>query len=149
MPALKQLIEVYSRTNGGSVVGLENVPRKDVHKYGVVKIKENYKNFISISKLIEKPKVSEAPSNLTVVGRYILNSKVLNYLSLQKRGYGNEIQLTDSLMKLVLKPGLFGIEFNGKRFDCGSKFGFIEANVNFGLNDKEIRSSLKGMLRKL
>ena len=85
---------------------------------------------------------------MTVVGRYLLNSKVFDFLALQKKGYGNEIQLTDSLLQLVKKPGLYGIEFNGKRFDCGSKFGFIEANINFGLNDNEISRSLKGNVKK-
>ena len=93
--------------------------------------------------------VSEAPSNLTVVGRYLLNSKVFDFLSLQKKVMVMKFNLTDSLVQLVEKPGLYGIEFNGKRFDCGSKFGFIEANINFGLNDGDIKSNLKGMLRKL
>jgi UTP--glucose-1-phosphate uridylyltransferase len=149
IPAIKQLMRVHLKTNGGSVLGLESVPKKEVSKYGVIKIKKRYENYFSISNLVEKPIYSEAPSNLTVVGRYLLNSKVFDYLSLQKKGYGNEIQLTDSLVQLTDAPGLYGIEFNGKRFDCGSKFGFIEANINFGLNDGNIKSNLKGMLRKL
>ncbi len=149
IPAIEQLIRIHSKTNGGSVLGLEKVPKKEVSKYGVIKIKKKYTNYFSISNLVEKPKLSVAPSNLTVVGRYLLNSKIFNFLALQKKGYGNEIQLTDSLVKLVDIPGLYGIEFDGKRFDCGSKFGFIEANINFGLNDGDIKSDLKGMLRKL
>ena len=149
IPAIKQLMRYAQKRNGGSVVGLQNVSKKNVSKYGVIKIKKNIIIIYSISNLVEKPKVSEAPSNLTVVGRYLLNSKIFNFLALQKKGYGNEIQLTDSLVQLVEKPGLYGIEFNGKRFDCGSKFGFIEANINFGLNDNDIKSNLKGMLKKL
>ncbi len=149
IPAIKQLMKIHTKTKGGSVLGLEKVPKKDVSKYGVIKIRDKYNNFFSISELVEKPKISKAPSNLTVVGRYLLNSKIFNYLSRQKKGHGNEIQLTDSLVQLIKKPGLYGIEFDGKRFDCGSKLGFIEANVNFGLSDNEIRSSLKGMLKKL
>ena len=80
-----------------------------------------------------KPKKKDAPSNLSVVGRYILNSKVFNYLKLGRKGTGNEIQLTDSLNLLIDSPGLYGVEFEGKRFDCGNKLGFIEANLNFGL----------------
>ena len=148
-PAIKQLMTIRSKTKNGSVVGLQNVSKKNVSKYGVIKIDKKYNKYYSISDLVEKPKVSEAPSTLTVVGRYLLNSKVFDFLALQKKGYGNEIQLTDSLLQLVKKPGLYGIEFNGKRFDCGSKFGFIEANINFGLNDNEISRSLKGMLNKL
>ena len=90
IPAIKQLIRVHLKTNGGSVLGLESVPKKEVSKYGVIKIKKRYENYFSISNLVEKPIYSEAPSNLTVVGRYLLNSKVFNYLSLQKKGYGND-----------------------------------------------------------
>ena len=115
----------------------------------MIKIKKKYDNYYSISDLKEKPKINEAPSSLTIVGRYLLNSRIFSFLSRQKKGYGNEIQLTDSLIQLINKPGLYGTEFSGKRFDCGSKFGFIEANINFGLNDNQIRSSLKGMLKKL
>ena len=142
-------MNIHSKTDRGSVVGLQNVPKKDVSKYGVIKIDKKYDNFLSISNLVEKPEISDAPSTLTVVGRYLLNSKIFNFLDLQKKGHGNEIQLTDSLLQLVKKPGLFGLEFNGKRFDCGSKFGFIEANVNFGIKDNEIRTHLKGMLKNL
>ena len=149
IPAIKQLMEIHSKTNGGSVVGLEKVLKKEVSKYGVIEIEKKFNNFFSISNLVEKPKISEAPSSLTIVGRYLLNSKIFKFLSHQRKGYGNEIQLTDSLTQLIEKPGLYGTEFNGNRFDCGSKFGFIEANLNFGLNDNEIRSSLKGMLKKL
>ncbi|MEC8265540.1 MAG: UTP--glucose-1-phosphate uridylyltransferase [Pseudomonadota bacterium] len=149
IPAIKQLMNIHSKTNGGSVVGLEKVQKKEVSKYGVIKIKKKYDNYYSISDLKEKPKINEAPSSLTIVGRYLLNSRIFSFLSRQKKGYGNEIQLTDSLIQLINKPGLYGTEFSGKRFDCGSKFGFIEANINFGLNDNQIRSSLKGMLKKL
>ena len=86
---------------------------------------------------------------MTVVGRYILNYKVFTQLEKQKKGYGNEIQLTDSLISLTTNPGLFGYEFSGERFDCGNKLGFIEANVKFGLNDKSITSDLRGILRNI
>ncbi len=149
IPAIKQLINVFNYTNSGSVVGLEKVPKKEVSKYGVVKINEKHKNFLSISDLVEKPPVDKAPSNLTVVGRYVLNSKIFQTLNLQKKGFGNEIQLTDSLNSLIDKPGLYGIELEGKRFDCGGKLGFIEANLNFGLNDPEIRNNLRSLIKKL
>jgi UTP--glucose-1-phosphate uridylyltransferase len=148
-PAISQLIDISNKTNGGAVIALEKVAKKEVYKYGVIDPKKRIKNFYSIKNLIEKPKPSLAPSNLTVVGRYILNSKVFDYLDLQKKGHGNEIQLTDSLISLVENPGLFGIEFNGKRFDCGSKLGFIEANLNFGLNDNEIKNNIKRILKDL
>ena len=149
IPATKQLINIHSKTCGGSVIGLEKVKKKDVSKYGVIKIKKKMSNFYSISNLVEKPKIKDAPSNLTIVGRYILNQKIFQDLSSQKRGFGGEIQLTDSLLNLVDTPGLFGVEFDGNRYDCGNKLGFIEANLNFGLKDTEIKSKLRSMLRKL
>ena len=86
---------------------------------------------------------------MTVVCRYSLNYKFFTQLEKQKKGYGNEIQLTDSLISLTTNPGLFGYEFSGERFDCGNKLGFIEANVKFGLNDKSITDDLKGILRNI
>ena len=149
IPATKQLINIHSQTRGGSVIGLERVNKKDVSKYGVIKIKKKMSDFYSISNLVEKPKIKDAPSNLTIVGRYILNQKIFQDLSSQKRGFGGEIQLTDSLLNLVDTPGLFGVEFDGNRYDCGNKLGFIEANLNFGLKDTEIKSKLRSLLRKL
>ncbi len=148
-PAIKQLINVFNETNYSSVVGLKKVPKKDVSKYGVINIKKKYPNFYSISDLVEKPKIDEAPSNLSVVGRYVLSEKIFKTLSLKKKGFGNEIQLTDALNSLIEQPGLFGTEFEGRRFDCGSKLGFIEANLNFGLNDPEIKSNLRLLMKKL
>ena len=148
-PAVKQLIEVSRKTKGGSVLALEKVPKKEVYKYGVINPKRKMNGFYSINSLVEKPKPEKAPSNLSVVGRYLLNSKIFEKLEKQKKGFGGEIQLTDSLASLIDDPGLFGIEFEGKRFDCGSKLGFIEANLNFGLSDKEINSSLRKKIRNL
>ena len=148
-PAIKQLIEVHKKTNGGSVIGLEKVPIDKVSNYGVIKYNKKNKNFFTVSDVVEKPKKSEAPSNLSIVGRYILNSKIFQFLKLGKKGFGNEIQLTDSLISLINTPGLYASEFDGKRFDCGSKLGFIEANINFGINDKEINKNLRKIISKL
>ena len=148
-PAISQLMKVHYKTNGGSVVGLQKVPKKKVSNYGVIKIKKKIGNYYSVSDLIEKPEVNKAPSDLSIVGRYILNSKVFDQLKKAKKGIGNEIQLTDSLFSLIDEPGLFGVEFKGKRFDCGSKLGFIEANLNFGINDSEIKNNLKKIIKKL
>jgi len=148
-PVIKQLIKIYKKTNYKSVIGVEKVPLKEVSKYGVIKIKEKKKNFLLISNLVEKPKISQAPSNLAVVGRYIINSNIFKFLDLKKKGHGNEIQLTDGLNFLTKNSEVYGVEFDGKRFDCGQKLGFIEANVNFGLNDSEIKSKLKKILKKL
>ena len=148
-PVIEQMIEIHKNTGGGSIVALEKVPKKEVFKYGVIDFQKKLGNFYHIKNLVEKPQPSIAPSNLTVVGRYILNYKVFDLLDKQKKGHGNEIQLTDSLISLIKKPGLFGLEFDGYRYDCGNKLGFIEANVNFGLNDKNISKNLRNMLRNL
>ena len=148
-PAIKQLMIAHKKKNGGSVIGLEKVPIQRISNYGVIEFKNKSSGIYSITGLVEKPKKEKAPSNLSVVGRYILNSKVFNYLKLGKKGIGNEIQLTDSLNLLIDSPGLFGLEFEGKRFDCGNKLGFIEANLNFGLKDKEIKNNLKAILKNI
>ena len=103
-PAIKQLIEIYEKTNGGSVIGLEKVPMNKVSNYGVIEYKKKNKNFFTVSAVVEKPNKSEAPSNLSIVGRYILNSKIFQFLKLGKKGFGNEIQLTDSLVSLIDSP---------------------------------------------
>ena len=148
-PVIKQLIDISIKTDGGSVLGLEKVPKKEVFKYGVINPYKKINNYYSIKNLVEKPNPSIAPSNLTVVVRYVLHSKIFDELEKKKKGYGNEIQLTDSLLTLVKEPGLYGFEFEGDRFDCGSKLGFVEANINFGLADKNIKNKLKEKLRNL
>ena len=148
-PVIAQMLKIHEKTSGGSVLALEKVPKKEVFKYGVIDFQKKKDNYYQIKNLIEKPHPSKAPSNLTVVGRYILNYKVFDLLEKQKKGHGNEIQLTDSLISLIEKPGLYGLEFDGNRYDCGNKFGFIEANVNFGLKDKNISKNLRNLLRKI
>ena len=148
-PVIAQMLKIHEKTSGGSVLALEKVPKKEVFKYGVIDYKKKKDNFCQIKNLVEKPHPSKAPSNLTVVGRYILNYKVFDLLEKQKKGHGNEIQLTDSLISLIEKPGLYGLEFDGNRYDCGNKLGFIEANVNFGLKDKNISKNLRNLLRKI
>ena len=148
-PVIAQMLKIHEKTKGGSVLALEKVPKKEVFKYGVIDFQNKKDNYYQIKNLVEKPHPSKAPSNLTVVGRYILNYKVFDLLEKQKKGYGNEIQLTDSLISLIDKPGLYGLEFDGNRYDCGNKLGFIEANVNFGLKDKNISKNLRNLLRKI
>ena len=148
-PAISQLMKIHYKTDGSSVVGLQKVSKKKVSNYGVIKIKKKIENYYSISSLVEKPEIDKAPSDLSIVGRYILNSKIFDQLKKEKKGIGNEIQLTDSLFSLIDEPGLYGVEFQGKRFDCGSKLGFIEANLNFGINDGEIKNNLLQIIKNL
>ena len=149
IPITKQLIDLSKKNNHSSVIALEEVDKKQVYKYGVINYsKKNGKSY-KIINLVEKPKVSEAPSNLTVVGRYLLNEKIFANLKQMKSGHNNEVQLTDSLNELIENPGLLGLEFDGERFDCGNKLGFIEANLKFGLNDKSIKTELKKIIRRI
>ena len=108
-----EVINVFNETNYSSVVGLEKVPKKDVSKYGVINIKKKYPNFYSISDLVEKPKIDEAPSNLSVVGRYVLSEKIFKTLSLKKKGFGTEIQLTDAIKNTIKTSGVIGYKFEG------------------------------------
>lgn len=129
---LQQMNEVYLRT-GNSVIALEQVSWEDVHQYGVVKPKDEHAIPLEIEGIVEKPKREDAPSNWTVVGRYILSGKIMQLLEKTQRGAGGEIQLTDGISELLKTDVVFGMPFSGKRFDCGSKAGFLEANLHFGL----------------
>ena len=124
--------EVYQRT-GHSVIALEQVSWDDVHQYGVVKPKDEHVMPLELEGIVEKPKREDAPSNWTVVGRYILSGKIMQLLEKTQRGAGGEIQLTDGISELLKTDAILGMPFSGKRFDCGSKAGFLEANLHFGL----------------
>ncbi len=131
---IKQMAEIVSET-GGSVIAIEQVAKEDVSKYGIVEMEVSRNSQDRASKLkgvVEKPSVDTAPSNHAVVGRYILHANVLKTLENQQPGIGGEIQLTDSLAAEINGAGLYGYRFGGKRFDCGSKRGFLTANIHFG-----------------
>lgn len=147
-PVTKQLIDV-SNKNNCSVLGVEKVPKKEVNKYGILKISKKSGNTFNVNGITEKPKINDAPSNLSVVGRYILDYEIFNFLEKNKKGYGGEIQLTDGIEYLLKNKSVMGCEFEGKRFDCGNKLGFIKANVFFGMNDAEIKKSLKDYLKTI
>ena len=129
---LQQMNEVYQRT-GNSVIALEQVAWDDVHQYGVVKPKNEQIMPLELEAIVEKPKREDAPSNWTVVGRYILSGQIMKLLETTPRGAGGEIQLTDGISELLKSETILGMPFSGKRFDCGSKAGFLEANLHFGL----------------
>ena len=129
---LKQMNEVYQRT-GNSVIALEQVAWDEVHQYGVVAPKDETQMPLELAAIVEKPKREDAPSNWTVVGRYILSGKIMQLLETTQRGAGGEIQLTDGISELLKSEAILGMPFSGKRFDCGSKAGFLEANLHFGL----------------
>lgn len=132
--ALAQLAEVHRRT-GKAVLAVEEVPTSQVHLYGIVKPKDSTAAPLELEGIVEKPKAEHAPSNWSVVGRYILTPDVMEALKTQTPGAGGEIQLTDAIARCLPSGNFLGHAFHGKRFDCGNKRGFLEANMHFGLKE--------------
>lgn len=137
-PCLQQMVEAYQETGGNMVAAMEVAPEK-ASAYGVLDIREDMGAMVSVKGMVEKPKASEAPSNLAVIGRYILTPRVMQNLNRIKSGAGGEIQLTDAIAEEITKSNnVFGFRFRGQRFDCGSKAGFLQATVAFGLARAEL-----------
>ncbi len=148
-PCLQQMIEAHAET-GGSMVAAMEVPHDRASSYGVLDIKEDMGSMVSVNGMVEKPAPGTAPSNLAVIGRYILSPKVLQNLSKIKQGAGGEIQLTDAIA-LEMEQGrdVYGYRFRGQRFDCGSKAGFLQATVSFGLARPELRDEFAEYLEAI
>ncbi len=148
-PCLKQLIDVYDRYHS-SVVGVQPVPDEDVSKYGIVapKGEEIERGVIHVETLIEKPAVDVAPSNFAIMGRYVLRPEIFNILAKLPPGAGNEIQLTDALVKLNQQQAVLACEFEGLRYDVGDKFGFVQATVDFALNRDDLREDVMKYLEQ-
>lgn len=143
----KQLADAYLET-GGNVVAIEEVPMERVNKYGVLDIQEDKGRLVSVRGLVEKPKVEDAPSNLTVIGRYVLMPEVLTHLSKMEKGAGGEVQLTDAMAKLIGSQPFHGLRYEGRRFDCGDKVGFLEAQIAFALQRPDIAKAVHDFLPK-
>ncbi|WP_182085342.1 UTP--glucose-1-phosphate uridylyltransferase GalU [Aureimonas sp. ME7] len=135
---LKRMVELYEQT-GGNVISVEQCDPAQTNKYGIVGRGEDVGNGFRIDGMVEKPKPEEAPSNFFISGRYILQPEIFDILSTQEKGAGNEIQLTDGMLKLAKNQDFYGYHFTGRTFDCGSKEGFIQANVAFALWRHDIR----------
>jgi UTP--glucose-1-phosphate uridylyltransferase len=146
-PCLKQMVDAYAQT-GGNLVSVIEVPREQTNRYGVLDIVEDKGNLVRAKGVVEKPDPAEAPSNLTIIGRYIIQPEVFDHLARAKPGVGNEIQLTDGLAALIADGQDFhGFRATGRRFDCGDKLGFLEANIALGLEHPEIGAGLRRVLR--
>ena len=145
---LSQMVDVYNY-QGRSVLGVERVPEEETHKYGVVKTTELDTNVHKVDAIVEKPKPEEAPSNLAVVGRYILTPQIFDKIRNTGRGAGGEIQLTDAIADLLSNEQVLAYEFQGKRYDCGSKIGYLEATVEYALKHPELKDDFKAYLIKL
>ncbi|WP_170361802.1 UTP--glucose-1-phosphate uridylyltransferase GalU [Ruegeria arenilitoris] len=146
-PCLQQMIEAYEETGGNMVAAME-VPEDKTSAYGVLDVGENIGTVVRARGMVEKPKPENAPSNLAVIGRYVLGPSVLYNLNQLKRGSGGEIQLTDAIAEDIGNGvPVFGYKFNGQRFDCGSKSGFLQATVAFALARQDLREDLSQYLR--
>jgi UTP--glucose-1-phosphate uridylyltransferase len=146
-PCLKQMVDAYDET-GGNVVAVIEVPREQTSRYGVLDIVEDDGRLARAKGVVEKPNPAEAPSNLTIIGRYIIQPEVFSHLEGMKPGSGNEIQLTDGLAALIAEGQAFhGLRASGRRFDCGDKLGYLEANIALGLEHPELGAGLRAILR--
>jgi len=145
---LAQLLDQYERS-GGNVLAVEQVPEDTAHQYGVVDIERGEGASHEIKAMIEKPAPGTAPSNLIILGRYLLQPEIFNILETQQRGAGGEIQLTDAMITLLASQLFTALEYAGKCFDCGSITGFLAANVAFALERKDLSDELLAELRKL
>ena len=146
-PCLKQMVDAYEET-GGSMVAAMEVPREMTSSYGVLDVFSEEKNPAIVRGMVEKPKVEDAPSNLAVIGRYILSPRIFDHLGNQQAGAGGEIQLTDAIANEITNGhGVHALRFEGQRFDCGSKAGFLQATVSFALAREELRDEFSAYLR--
>jgi UTP--glucose-1-phosphate uridylyltransferase len=144
---LAQLLDVYAQ-RGGNVIAVEQTPEEDLVRYGVVSIGEGDGTVFRIDGMVEKPKPGTAPSNLTILGRYILQPEIFDILSAHETGAGGEIQITDAMQTLIERQPFFAVKCEGRTFDCGSKAGFLAANIAFGLARPDLRDAVTAELKK-
>ncbi len=147
-PCLQQMIEVFDEYQT-SIVGVQKVSDDMVHKYGIVDGKPVDDGVYKVKGLVEKPSLEEAPSNIAILGRYILTPDIFRFLETQEKGAGGEIQLTDAMKRLASEQAMYAYIFKGHRYDVGSKAGFLQANIEFALRNPEIRDELKEYLNEL
>jgi len=148
MPVMKQMTELY-KEHGKSIIGVEAIPFEDSSSYGVVAGENFAKSLLKLNRIVEKPKPIDAPSNLGVVGRYILSPAIFTHLRAIKPGAGGEWQLTDAIASLLKQETVLAYEFNGIRYDCGSKLGYLKATVQFALKHPEVEESFREFLNSL
>ncbi len=147
-PALRQMMDIFNEYNN-SVVGVQTVAHEVTYQYGIVDGKPVDDRVYKVRDLVEKPPVDEAPSDIAILGRYILTPDVFRYLENQERGAGGEIQLTDAIKRMAKDEAVYAYDFKGHRYDCGSKIGFLQASIEFGLRREELRNELEEYIRYL
>jgi UTP--glucose-1-phosphate uridylyltransferase len=147
---LAQMVDAYRKLDGAAnIIAVEEVPMDRVHMYGIVGVGGSSGNLMPITQMVEKPKREEAPSNLSITGRYILQPEIFKILENQQTGAGGEIQLTDAMIALAKKQPFHALKFDGRSHDCGSKIGFLTANVAYALERNDIAQEFRAELKKL
>ena len=146
VPCLKQLINTYDEYKT-TVLGVQEVAKEDTDKYGILDVKHIEDRVYKVKDMVEKPSVEEAPSNIAILGRYIITPEIFNILENQEPGKGGEIQLTDALQTLATKEAIYAYNFEGRRYDVGDKLGFLEATVDFALKRPELRDEFMEFLK--
>jgi UTP--glucose-1-phosphate uridylyltransferase len=144
-PCLAQMVEAYAETGGNMVATMEVSP-KQISSYGVLDVQDDMGSVVRARGMVEKPKLEDAPSNLAVIGRYILTPQIMTNLNKMKQGTGGEIQLTDAIAAEAASGEVYGYRFRGQRYDCGSKAGFLQATVAFGLSRPDLRDEFGAYL---
>jgi len=146
-PGLKQLMDQYEELDA-SVVGVRQVPTEDTHRYGIIDPLNQTGRRYQVRQFVEKPVQGTAPSNMAIIGRYILTPAIFEYLATQEAGAGGEIQLTDAIERLNGQEDVYGYELEGKRFDVGEKMGYVETTLAFALEDTEIQADVRQLLKR-
>ncbi len=146
-PCLRQLVDVHEK-HGGNVVAVMDVPRAHTNRYGILKTGADDGRLAEVKGLVEKPAPDKAPSTLSIIGRYVLQPEVFDHLERGEKGAGGEIQLTDAMARMIGEVPFHGLRFEGRRFDCGDKAGFLEANIAFALARSDMRDDVSRILRQ-
>jgi UTP--glucose-1-phosphate uridylyltransferase len=146
-PCTKQLAEAYAET-GGNIVAVVEVPREHTNRYGILDIGKDDGRLVEVKGLVEKPAPADAPSNLSIIGRYVLLPDVIEHLGRHERGAGNEIQLTDGMARMIGNTPFHGLRYEGRRFDCGDKLGYLEAQIAYALKRDDLAGGVRGFLKQ-
>lgn len=147
-PAIKQLMNQYE-TTGKSIIGVQQVNENETHRYGIVDPIESRKDLFSVNRFVEKPHPGTAPSNLAIMGRYVLTPQIFDYLGRQEIGAGGEIQLTDAIEHLNSKDCVYAYNFEGERYDVGEKIGFVKTTIQFALNDDYMKKEITEFIKSI
>jgi UTP--glucose-1-phosphate uridylyltransferase len=146
-PCLKQMVDSFEKTRG-NIVAVVDVPKEHTNRYGIVDTGAENGSLVEVNGLVEKPDPKDAPSTLSVIGRYVLLPEVFEHLGQKEKGAGGEIQLTDSMAKMIGTSPFHGLRFEGRRFDCGDKAGFFEANLAFALARDDLREEVTSLIKQ-